>query len=59
MSRGHVKETKAATDKLAEIVTIAKGGDDHRLREGFVGVGDPEGRAKHQNEAVDDDCLGL
>ena len=59
MSRGHVEETKATVDKLVEIGAFAKGGDDCRLREGFGGVRDPEGRAKHQNEVVDDDCLGL
>jgi hypothetical protein len=59
VGRGHVEKTKATTDELAEIGAVTKGGNNRRLWEGFGGVEDAEGRAEHQDEAVDNDCLGL
>ncbi len=47
MSRGHVKETRAATDELAEVVAVGKASNNRGLWEGFSGVGDAEVRAKH------------
>jgi hypothetical protein len=50
---------KAAVDELAEVGTVAKGGDDRGLREGFCGVGDAEIGSKEHNEALDNNLLGL
>ena len=58
-SRGRVDETKAATDELAEVNAVAKGGDNHGIGEGFGGIGDTEIGSKERNEASDHDPLGL
>jgi len=44
--RGRVDETKAAADELTKVDTVAKGGDDRGLGEGFGGVGDPKAETR-------------
>jgi hypothetical protein len=58
MRWGRVDETKAAADEHTEVDTVAKGGDDRGLGEGFGGVGDPKIGAEDRDEALDDDPLG-
>ena len=50
---------KAAADELAEVDTVAKGGGDCGLGEGFGGIGDAEIGSKERIEASDHDPLGL
>ncbi len=59
VSQGHVKETKAAEDELAEVGAVAKGSDDPGLWEGFSGIEDVEVGSEQYDEAADKDLLGL
>ncbi len=56
---GHVDETKTAMKERLDTNEVAKSGDNRRVRASGEGVRDPEGRAEHPNEVLNNDSLGV